>query len=698
MRIKRYTPCCLGREIIRLGKQGEGNALRIEFDCATWLADNQGAAIELYVTPPEGVGYMASLEKRGTTYIWEPNQEDTKYAGTGSIELILLKSESETVIKSETAYTRIDVSPSHKAPGDPPEAHLPWWERVLQLVQKCIGAAAGAVRFDVDQSGKLTDAQKEQARKNIGAGTGDGSGGIANETDPTVPSWAKTPEKPTYTANEVGADAAGTAKKAVGEHDMDDEAHEDIRAALLTLANRLNALADSDDGTLDQMSEIVAYIKSNKTLIDAISTGKVSVSDIVNNLTTNVSTKVLSAAQGVALKKIIDTKIGSNELGSAVSDALNEAKESGEFDGPRGEKGDAGNGIASIILNADYTLTISFDDGTEYTTPSIRGQVGAKGVGIESVIQTATSTENGGENTITVTLTDGTKSSFVVRNGQGTSDDALIGEISSITPSQVVQALIDGKNVLISAVSYSFGTLSFSSFLLAVNLNLVASSSVFILEGRTATCQLEGDLNDDVWNLSFVQMAQTEDIPDALPNPNALTFAGAVTGTYDGSEAKTITIPTIAGPKGDAGESVTVSNVTTSTADGGSNVVTFSDGKTLTVKNGSKGSTGATGPQGPAGADGAKGDTGDTGPQGPKGDTGDTGPQGPKGDTGDTGPQGPKGDTGDTGPQGPKGDTGDTGPQGKTPMKGTDYWTAADRQQMVNDVIAALPVYNGEVV
>ena len=33
-------------------------------------------------------------------------------------------------------------------------------------------------------------------------------------------------------------------------------------------------------------------------------------------------------------------------------------------------------------------------------------------------------------------------------------------------------------------------------------------------------------------------------IPTKLPNPNALTFTGAVTGTYDGSAAKTINIPT----------------------------------------------------------------------------------------------------------------------------------------------------------
>lgn len=30
------------------------------------------------------------------------------------------------------------------------------------------------------------------------------SGGITSETDPTVPSWAKQPEKPTYTKSEVG--------------------------------------------------------------------------------------------------------------------------------------------------------------------------------------------------------------------------------------------------------------------------------------------------------------------------------------------------------------------------------------------------------------------------------------------------------------------------------------------------------------
>ena len=41
---------------------------------------------------------------------------------------------------------------------------------------------------------------------------------------------------------------------------------------------------------------------------------------------------------------------------------------------------------------------------------------------------------------------------------------------------------------------------------------------------------------------------------------------------------------------------------------------------------------------------------------------------------------------------------GEPGEPGKTPIKGTDYFTDADKAEMVNAVIAALPKYDGEVV
>lgn len=93
----------------------------------------------------------------------------------------------------------------------------------------------------------------------------------------------------------------------ISTHNTATNSHNDIRLLIEELTARLNVLADSDDATLDQMSEIVAYIKSNKTLIEEVTTNKVSVSDIIDNLTTNVADKPISAAQGVAIKALIDT-------------------------------------------------------------------------------------------------------------------------------------------------------------------------------------------------------------------------------------------------------------------------------------------------------------------------------------------------------------------------------------------------------
>lgn len=42
-----------------------------------------------------------------------------------------------------------------------------------------------------------------------------------------------------------------------------------------------------------------------------------------------------------------------------------------------------------------------------------------------------------------------------------------------------------------------------------------------------------------------------------------------------------------------------------------------------------------------------------------------------------------------------RGEKGLKGDKGDTPVKGTDYWTAADKTEIVNDTLAALPTWTG---
>ena len=116
-------------------------------------------------------------------------------------------------------------------------------------------------------------------------------------------------------------DPVGTAANAVSEHNTSNDAHSDIRLLVAGLTSRLNALADSDDTTLDQVSELVEYIKANRSLIEQVTTGKVSVSDIIDNLTTNVANRPLSASQGVALKALIDAITVPTKVSELQNDA-----------------------------------------------------------------------------------------------------------------------------------------------------------------------------------------------------------------------------------------------------------------------------------------------------------------------------------------------------------------------------------------
>lgn len=405
--------------LIPIGIRTENGVLTVEFDCSAWLDKWPDMVCSAeHTRPGEAASYPVACEHDGTTLRWLVSRADTELPGQGVIEVIGL-SEGKRKLSGK-AWTNIEET-STTTTGEVPAPMQPFVNQVLEAAARAEDAAKRA-----------EDAADSSGGGGGGIGTVTSVNGVAPddagnveieipkpptkvseldndkgyitgyaETDPTVPNWAKAASKPSYTksevglgnvdnvrqysasnppptptAQQVGADAEGTAAAKVGEHNTDDEAHSDIRTLISGLTQRLNALADSDDTTLDQLSEIVAYIKSNKSLIDGITTGKVSVSDIVNNLTTNVATKPLSAAQGVALKKLIDaivvpTKVSTLEndsgyldasaLSGAVDAALVQAKESGEFDGEPGPPGTSGVHYGSEPPTGDETVWIDPD-------------------------------------------------------------------------------------------------------------------------------------------------------------------------------------------------------------------------------------------------------------------------------------------------------------------------------------------------
>lgn len=107
---------------------------------------------------------------------------------------------------------------------------------------------------------------------------------------------------------------------------------------------------------------------------------------------------------------------------------------------------------------------------------------------------------------------------------------------------------------------------------------------------------------------------------------------------------------------------------------------------------------GPQGEQGPVGPQGPQGIQGPVGPQGPQGIQGPVGPQGPQGERGIDGKQGiqgvigPQGIQGPVGPQGPQGERGE---KGQIPVRGVDYWTEKDMASIVEDVMNALPKWEG---
>lgn len=178
----------------------------------------------------------------------------------------------------------------------------------------------------------------------------------------------------------------------------------------------------------------------------------------------------------------ISGKLDADKLPEAVNDALAQAAASGEFDGADGKSAYA------YALESGYT---------------------------------------------------GTEAEFAEKLAQ----EQLTGTTDELTPTQVYDAVSAGIPVKVQYTDSTYGLLSFTAFNVAESVNVIVSQTIAELYSVYILVELLGDKSTNVWGFNDTTLAQKADIPTALPNPNAITFTGAVTGSYNGSAAVTVNIP-----------------------------------------------------------------------------------------------------------------------------------------------------------
>lgn len=463
---------------VQIGRQGEYDFREVVFNMASWVAGYPGGKVTIIFERPDGKTYPVVTAASPASVRWKLSAADLSVAGAGRIEARI----STDIGLGKSAVIPVTVAPSITDVGVTPQNPVPDWtytvaanaNRAADAAAEAAAAAAGVentiqtalaeakasgefdgadgadgedggyytpevtqpeantLQFDfapskpdmpvlepvqvnlptpesggnVDLTGYATEQFVREYAQPVGnyalkneipavpVKSVNGKTGAVSLTASDVGALPSTYTPPNQTAAQVGADPKGTAAAAVGQHNTAVDSHNDIRLEMKAINDRLTAFFDSDDQTLDELSEIVAYITSNKALIDSITTSKVSVVDIINNLTTNVTNKPLSAAQGVALKGLIDGltsgKLDANKLPEAINTALSQAKASGEFDGADGADGSNGKDGTSVTVKSVSESAadggdnvVTFSDGKTITIKNGRkggdGPAGADG-------------------------------------------------------------------------------------------------------------------------------------------------------------------------------------------------------------------------------------------------------------------------------------------------------------------------------
>lgn len=254
-----------------------------------------------------------------------------------------------------------------------------------------------------------------------------------------------------YTKSEVDSiksEVETSATNKVTTHNTSTTAHSDIRNLISELATRLNALANSDDTTLDQMAEVVAYIKSNRGLIEGITTTKANKDYVDEELAKKANTATLA-------------KVATS---GSYNDLSNKPTIPSAYTLP--------NATSSTLGGVKVGTNISVSSGTISVA---NGSTSAKGV-----VQLSSSTSS--TSTSLAATASAVKSAYDLANGKQSPATTLAGYgiTNAYTKTEVDNAINNNKYTLPNATSSTLGGVKVGS-------NITVSSGTISLSKTNVT-------------------------------------------------------------------------------------------------------------------------------------------------------------------------------------------------------------------
>lgn len=184
-----------------------------------------------------------------------------------------------------------------------------------------------------------------------------------------------------------------------------------------------------------------------------------------------------------------------------------------------------GVGISSAELNSDYTLTLYFNDGTYYTTPSIRGEKGDSGNGIQSIEKTDSYHDSEGRfiEEFTITFTDGNTFVYYIENGLISTNYDILGNKPSINNVELSGNLsLDDLNIQQKLTSENAGE-GISIYLDSEGNTIISNTNVSAEWGN-----IQGDITNQVDLIDLLDSKQ-----DILTAGNGIDITNNVISIAD---------------------------------------------------------------------------------------------------------------------------------------------------------------------